>query len=577
MKKKLSTLILASFMIASLSSCDLLNAEYTTEGTISFYDGTSLLGSITGTAANEISDADQLIIDSYKIKEDNIFDEWYSDSALTLSISINYYPYQDLDVYAKFLTDVTITLDPGDGTFDEGAQTTFIGLQETEITEDFPTPSKDNSTFDYWYYMDATEEVKFETKFFPADDLTLYAKYSDWPYLSFVTNVPGYSIDPIQLEPGTEVPTEIINLTSLNSRSDYDFRGWYTDTAFTNRFNFDDMPDEDTTIYAKFLQEHSIFFVTNVTDYTIDPIIGFEGDAIEAPDIDKNNMMVTDKYFDGWYSDSAFAGDPYSFVEMPDSDLTLYAKWTTNPVITLYDVDGTTVLATLTDEEAGSTVDLTAYNPDHEHDDFLKWVENSGAEASDIIDPYNYVVPDSDINLYVYYRTNYMLTIDFQDVDGNALAAISNYDEIWGSYSISNPSSDVEAYLFDETAIDYKVLDYYDASNNEINFPYAISSDETLTAVIATNVSIYLKNTVGTALGNVSGYQTEEVVTGNVTYVDETTNNYVVYGIDTTYSADLYTYNFAYLEGDSSVQYVLSNKFPTTDITLVLVFNLLED
>ena len=577
MKKKLSTLILASFMIASLSSCDLLNAEYTTEGTISFYDGTSLLGSITGTAANEISDADQLIIDSYKIKEDNIFDEWYSDSALTLSISINYYPYQDLDVYAKFLTDVTITLDPGDGTFDEGAQTTFIGLQETEITEDFPTPSKDNSTFDYWYYMDATEEVKFETKFFPADDLTLYAKYSDWPYLSFVTNVPGYSIDPIQLEPGTEVPTEIINLTSLNSRSDYDFRGWYTDTAFTNRFNFDDMPDEDTTIYAKFLQEHSIFFVTNVTAYTIDPIIGFEGDAIEAPDIDKNNMMVTDKYFDGWYSDSAFAGDPYSFVEMPDSDLTLYAKWTTNPVITLYDVDGTTVLATLTDEEAGSTVDLTAYNPDHEHDDFLKWVENSGAEASDIIDPYNYVVPDSDINLYVYYRTNYMLTIDFQDVDGNALAAISNYDEIWGSYSISNPSSDVEAYLFDETAIDYKVLDYYDASNNEINFPYAISSDETLTAVIATNVSIYLKNTVGTALGNVSGYQTEEVVTGNVTYVDETTNNYVVYGIDTTYSADLYTYNFAYLEGDSSVQYVLSNKFPTTDITLVLVFNLLED
>lgn len=577
MKKKLSTLILASFMIASLSSCDLLNAEYTTEGTISFYDGTSLLGSITGTAANEISDADQLIIDSYKIKEDNIFDKWYSDSALTSSISINYYPYQDLDVYAKFLTDVTITLDPGDGAFDEGAQTTFIGLQETEITEDFPTPSKDNSTFDYWYYMDATEEVKFETKFFPADDLTLYAKYSDWPYLSFVTNVPGYSIDPIQLEPGTEVPTEIINLTSLNSRSDYDFRGWYTDTAFTNRFNFDDMPDEDTTIYAKFLQEHSIFFVTNVTDYTIDPIIGFEGDAIEAPDIDENNMIVTDKYFDGWYSDSAFAGDPYSFVEMPDSDLTLYAKWTTNPVITLYDVDGTTVLATLTDEEPGSTVDLTAYNPDHEHDDFLKWVENSGAEASDIIDPYNYVVPDSDINLYVYYRTNYMLTIDFQDVDGNALAAISNYTEIWGSYSISNPSSDVEAYLFDETAIDYKVLDYYDASNNEINFPYAISSDETLTAVIATNVSIYLKNTVGTALGNVSGYQTEEVVTGNVTYVDETTNNYVVYGIDTTYSADLYTYNFAYLEGDSSVQYVLSNKFPTTDITLVLVFNLLED
>lgn len=565
-------------MVASLSSCDSIGAEYTTNGTITFYDGTSKLGSISGVSSAAISDADQLTIDSYTVKTDYIFDDWYSDTALTSSININYYPYQDLDVYAKFLTDVTITLDPGEGSFAEGVQTTFTGLQDTEMTEDFPSPSKDHSSFDYWYYMDATEEIKFDTKFFPADDLTLYAKYSDWPYLSFETNVPGYTIDSIQLEPGAEVPSEIIDLTSLNSRSDYDFRGWYTDASFSNRFSFENMPDEDTTIYAKFAQEHSVFFVTNVTDYSIDPIIGFEGDAIDAPDVDENNMSVSNKYFDGWYSDSAFAGDPYSFVEMPDADLTLYAKWTINPVITLYDVDGVTILASLTDEEPGTKVDLTAYNPDHGQDEFLKWVENSGAEASDIIDPYNYVVPESDVSLYVNYRTNYLLTINFEDVEGNALAGVSNYEEIWGSYYISNPSSDVETYLFNETTIDYKVLDYYDSSNNDVNFPYAISSAETLTAVVATSVTIYLEDNVGTALGDVSGYQTEEVVTGKVTYIDETTTNYVVYGIDTTYSADLYGYNFAYLEGgSSSVQYALSNKFPTTDITLILVFNLLED
>lgn len=576
MKKRFSVLVLSSFMIASLSSCDSLGGEYSGTGTISFYDGTTLLGTVSGNSADSISEEDSAKIASYQVKDDYIFDDWYSDSTLETTIDINYYPYRDLDVYAKFLTDVTITLDPADGEFASDAQTTFTGLQETEITEDFPSPTKENSSFKYWYYLEGTEEVEFSTKFFPEEDLTLFAKYSDWPYLSFVTNVPGYEIDPIQVEPGVEVPSNLINLTSLNSRDDYDFRGWYTEPEFSNRFNFENMPDEDTTIYAKFAQERTIDFVTNVTDYSIDSIIAFAGDSIEAPDIDENNMHVTDKYFDGWYIDSGFAGEPYTFLEMPDEDITLYAKWTTNPVITLYDVDGTTILATLTDAEPGTTVDLTSYNPDHGNDDFLKWVENTGAEANDIIDPTNYMIPEEDTNLYVFYRTNYLLTIEFEDIDGNPIAGINDYEEIWGSYYIGDPTDELDIYIDGETSTDYKVIEYRDSLDNTISFPYAISSQETVTAVLASNVTITLEDTGSNVLGNVNGYQTEKVVTTDVTYVDDTSKNYIVYGIDTGYSSELYNYNFAYLKGDDSVQYVLSNQFPAADTTFVLVFNPIE-
>ena len=578
MNKRLSTLILTGIVVASLSSCNDLGTEYSGTGTITFYDGSTELGSISGPSASLISDEDKTDISSYEVKEGYVFDKWYTESTLDNSIDINYYPYTDLDVFAKFLSYVTITLDPGDGAFEESDQTIFTGLQDTEIVEDFPTPAKDKSSFEYWYYIDGTDEVKFDTKFFPDEDLTLHAKYADWPFLSFVTNVPGYTIDPIQLEPDVEIPTDIIDLSQLNSRDDYDFRGWYTDPNFSSRFTFEKMPDEDTTIYAKFAQEHSINFVTNVPDYDIDPIIAFAGDSIEAPDVDADNMVIPNKYFDGWYEDSSFAGDPYSFVEMPDMDLTLYAKWTSDPIITLYDVDGTTVLATLTDMEPGKKVDLTAYNPDHGNDEFLKWVENSGAESKDIMDPTSYVIPSEDTNLYVVYRTNYLLTIDFEDVDGNPINSIDSYSEIWGSYSIEDPSSELESYLDIETSIDYKPIKYLDSSDNEINFPYAISSDETITAIIASRVTITLEDTLGNTLGSTSGYQTEQVVEGKVTYIDTNTGNYVVYGIDTNFSSSTYNYNFAYLKDDANqVQYVLSNKFPTEDLDLVLVFNPIEE
>ena len=577
MSKKFLTLVFASCMIVSLCSCDGIGAEYSGSGTITFYDGTTKLGSLTGKAADPISSDDKSTLASYEVKTDYIFYSWYSDSSYKSKVAINFYPYKNLDVFAKFLTDVTISLDAGDGTFADGADTSFTGLQETEIVDDFPIPTKTNSSFSYWYYLDDTnEEVKFDTKFYPTEDLTLYAKYSDWPYLSFVTNVAGYEIDPIQVEPGSSVPGDIINNGKLNARDDYRFDGWYTDETFSKLFNFASMPEEDTTIYAKFVQRHSIFFVTNVAGYSIDPLVNFTGEKISAPDIDKDQMKLPNKHFDGWYEDSSLAGEQYNFDKMPESDLTLYAKWTDNPVLTLYDIDRTTVLATISSNEPGDKIDLTSHNPVHEHQTFLKWVETIGSTSNDVVDPQNYVVPNVNASLYIEYRPDYLLTINFEDVEGNIVAGIDSYTEIWGSINISDPTNDVESYLDSNTSIDYKVLSFHDSANKDNLFPYTIASAQTITAVIARKTTISLEDQLGNAIGSVSGYQTEPVVNDNSTQIDPVSHNYIIYDFTTDYSSDDYSIKFIHIKGDDTIEYSLVDHFPLSDITYVVVFVPLE-
>jgi len=586
MRKKITAFLASLAIVFSLSSC---TSTYSTTGAISFYDDNTLLGELEGTSGTLISEntADSALLDQYKTKQNHQFDNWYLTATLEKSIDIKYYPYQDISVYAKFLNNVTITLDAGTGSFAAGAVTTYSGVENDEITDTFAVPSKTNATFSGWFSTEAGEEAdEFTSNFFPSENITLYAKYSDWPTLSFETNVVGYEIDSIQIEPNTEVPTDLIDITKLDKGDSYKFDGWYTENTFETQFSFEYMPEVDTTIYAKFLEKQTIDFITNVPGYDIDDYVGFPGEAITAPVIDEANMKIDSKYFAGWYEAIDFSGDKFAFSEMPETDVILYANWVDDPVITLYDTDDTTVIAELSTFEPGSYVDLTAFNPDHEHDDFLNWVTKTtetvgGVETTTetaIFGPENYMVPDVNTDLFVRYRTNYLLTVDFVDTEGNEIVDIDDYVEIYGSYLIEDPDAEITTYLNSESPITYKPIHYLNSLDAEISFPYAISSEETIKAVLAQEVTIFLETstdavTPPTPIGSLTGLQTEKVVDTEVVTKDAVSGNYFVYGLDTGFDYSDYNWAFAYNKsvGDTP-ELQLSNAYPNSDITYVLVF-----
>lgn len=579
MKKRTLILCLSAILVLSLSSCS-SDTEFT--GSISFYDGTVLLGSISGTSAKKIADnsADAAKLESFETKENHTFNGWYEDSSLTQKLSaVTYYPYLDISLYGEFLANVTLTLELGEAeSIDDSAVMSYSGVEGRQIEQKMPAASKNEYTFAGW--KDKATDAKFTWKFFPSSSLVLIPIFTVWPTLSFVTNVTGYQIDPIKVEPGTQVPTDIIDSTKLTKGDMYKFNGWYKEDTFKTNFNFESMGDSSLTIYAQFLAKHTISFMTNVPGYSIESLVGFEGDAILAPSLDKTLMAVSSKYFTGWYEDAAFGASSaqYSFDKMPDNDLTLYAKWSQDPVITLFDVDHTTILNAFNTYEPGSYINLNTYKPIHGNNSFIGW-STTASGNNFIVNPDNYCVPEVSTSIFAVMQTNYDVTVQFVDPYGNALSDVSDETGLFGSSLFSDPSALSSAYLVQNypsnygNASDYKLEGYWSSLSEKkyVQFPINITNITTIYAVLAKKVTITLHDSADSLLGSVIGYQDEAYGTDPIT--TGSNGNYYAYGVDTHVSASAYNYAYSI---DDSKNIVLPNAFPSKDVTFKLYFTLVE-
>ena len=109
-----------------------------------------------------------------------------------------------------------------------------------------------------WYTSPTFEEkTKFNSDKMPNRDTTLYAKWSNdvlkYTSITFVTYCDKTFQNIRKLE-GTPVALPILNIkteTEGNITKTYAWKGWFTDENFTNKFETDTMPSQDTTLYAK--------------------------------------------------------------------------------------------------------------------------------------------------------------------------------------------------------------------------------------------------------------------------------------------------------------------------------------
>ncbi len=113
------------------------------------------------------------------------------------------------------------------------------------------------------------------------------------------------------------------------TKDGYEFKGWFTDQAYTTAFNFTTPIKADMTLYAKWEEEvippdattYTVSFVTNCLTTLEDKIVR-EGRAISEP----ASLTKEDHKFGGWFTD-AECKNAYNFASPVTSNLTLYAKW----------------------------------------------------------------------------------------------------------------------------------------------------------------------------------------------------------------------------------------------------------
>ncbi|HFU4392262.1 TPA: InlB B-repeat-containing protein [Streptococcus suis] len=122
--------------------------------------------------------------------------------------------------------------------------------------------------------------------------------------------------------------------------SDYEWKGWYTDSNLTEVYTFDKMPPNKLTLYAKWVAPNmTVSFDLN----------GGEGTAPETQTVEKKKTatVVADPTrahydFDGWFT-AKEGGERYVWSKPVTENITLYARWKPQPLkYTVKYLDATT-------------------------------------------------------------------------------------------------------------------------------------------------------------------------------------------------------------------------------------------
>lgn len=219
-------------------------------------------------------------------------------------------------------------------------------------------PEVEGYVFKGWYSdVNCSEEFDFDTAI-ESDEVTIYALWAKLCNVDFEMNGHGTVPEAQIVEEGEKAkePEE-------PAAEGYTFGGWFADEAFENSFGFDAPITDDTTVYAKWLQNFSVT-VDGKEDGTI-----VEGEFLDQPvDPDKEGYV-----FKGWYSDEDLT-EEFDFTKPVEGNVTLYPKWAKICQLTLSlgggTLDGQTGFVVLEAEE-GSTIIMP--KPEKEGSEFDYW------------------------------------------------------------------------------------------------------------------------------------------------------------------------------------------------------------
>jgi uncharacterized repeat protein (TIGR02543 family)/LPXTG-motif cell wall-anchored protein len=152
----------------------------------------------------------------------------------------------------------------------------------------------------------------------PGENITLYAEYTPANYHQITFNSNGGDlVNPIIEESGQD-----IQKPNNPYKEGYKFAGWYTDENFTELYSLTTMPDENITLYAKWVSnnEYVIEYNTNGgRNNSTNPTSYKKGKSIKIKDAVKDGAE-----FIGWYTKS---GKIITNTNQLKGDTVLYAKW----------------------------------------------------------------------------------------------------------------------------------------------------------------------------------------------------------------------------------------------------------
>ena len=177
-----------------------------------------------------------------------------------------------------------VTFDAG-----EGSAVEPVEVVNGQIITMVPTTTRDGYKFDGWY-LDASYTQEFDFATAIQNDLTLYAKWIEVYTVSFET-CGGTTLNNVTVD-----KNEIISAPTI-TRNGYEFIGWYTNAAYTQKYNFATPVTGNLKLYARWayiLTENDCTFELSGDNESYG-ITHFSGSSTELVIIPRtyNNLPVT--------------------------------------------------------------------------------------------------------------------------------------------------------------------------------------------------------------------------------------------------------------------------------------------
>ena len=214
-------------------------------------------------------------------------------------------------------------------------------------TEPAPAPTKPGYIFQHWSRYSAADTITIPWSFTGskiASDRTLYAYWKACdPSVTYTVMFDSRGGSPV--DPQTVAEGATVQKPANPTRDGQTFRGWYTDAACSNAYDFSAPALADIKLYAKWdnlpAASYTVAFETHGGS-SVDSQTVTENDTATAPSPDPAREGYA---FAGWYAGEDYAAK-YDFSSPVTGDITLHAKWTlvikgTVPAVAVVQIDAT--------------------------------------------------------------------------------------------------------------------------------------------------------------------------------------------------------------------------------------------
>ncbi|MEL7569421.1 MAG: InlB B-repeat-containing protein, partial [Eubacteriaceae bacterium] len=385
---------------------------------------------------------------------------WYKEDTLTNAWDFNNdtVPASNITLYAKWnINSYTVNFNSMGGTAVDSVNADY----NTKITAP-ADPEKVGCAFAGWHKEEAlTNTWDFENDIVPANNITLYAKWTANTYTISFDSTGGSAVNSIDAEYSTKItaPTAPV-------KTGYTFAGWYKEDSLTNIWVFanDTVPANNITLYAKW----------DINSYTVS-FNSMGGSSVESVNADYIAKIVaptapakTGYTFAGWYKEEALTNAwDFDNDTIPANNITLYAKWETAIyTVTFKDTYGNIYYSI--NAEYNTTIE-EPYPPILKNEKiFTGWYKDS---AKTIAWDFSYDKVTDNVNIYAgsLYRADW-LHIDTRG--GSQVASVRAYY----NQKITPPASPTkEGYTFAGWYKDYTLTIPWDFDNDVYTGDFATS------------------------------------------------------------------------------------------------------